>query len=224
MIRNFEAVIFDLDGTLVDSMWMWRTIDIEYLGKYNIELPDDLSEAIEGKSFSETAFYFKERFNLPDSIDEIKRTWNEMSYDIYKNRVLLKPGAKDFIELLDKLKIKMGIATSNSRELATLTLRERGILDNFDTIVTGCEVSAGKPSPEVYLKAANDLNVDPSKCLIFEDIPHGLLAGKRAGMTTCAIEDDYSVLLREEKLKLADYYINDYYEFMEEYCERSGVL
>ena len=217
MLRNYDAVIFDLDGTLVDSMWMWRTIDIEYLSRFNIEIPQDLSENVEGMSFSETALYFKNRFKIPDSLETIKETWNNMAYDIYKKRVPLKKGADKFVNYLFDNKIKLGIATSNSRELATCSLKAKNIYEKFGAIVTGCDVNAGKPNPDVYLKTAELLNVKPEKCLIFEDIPHGILAGKSAGMTTCAIEDDYSVNFREEKMKLADYYINDYNEFMEKY-------
>ncbi len=217
MLKNYDAVIFDLDGTLVDSMWMWRTIDIEYLGRFNIEIPQDLSEDVEGMSFSETAMYFKDRFKIPDSIEDIKKTWNDMAYDIYNKEVPLKKGADRFISYLFDNKIKLGIATSNSRELATCTLKSKNIFDKFGAIVTSCDVNAGKPNPDVYLKAAELLDVKPEKCLIFEDIPHGILAGKNAGMTTCAIEDDYSIGFREEKMKLADYYINDYNEFMEKY-------
>lgn len=214
-MKEIDAVIFDLDGTLVDSMWMWRQIDIEYLGRYGIEIPDDLQEEIEGMSFSETAVYFKERFNIPDSVEQIKSNWNEMSYDIYKNRVPLKPGAKEFLNKLKSEGKKLAIATSNSRELASCVLDSKGILDDFGAIVTGCDVGAGKPKPDVYLKAAELLGVEAKKCLVFEDIPHGLLAGINAGMKTCAIEDDYSLIFKEEKVNLADYYIKDYYDFME---------
>ena len=89
MIKNFlenkKAVLFDLDGTLVDSMWMWEAIDIEFLGAYGYECPDDIQRAIEGMSFSETAVYFKERFDLPLSLDEIKAVWTRMSIDKYRH-------------------------------------------------------------------------------------------------------------------------------------------
>ena len=74
MLLGKDAVIFDLDGSLVDSMWIWRDIDIEYLGKFGIAIPEDLQSNLEGMSFTETAVYFKERFSLPDSLDEIKDT------------------------------------------------------------------------------------------------------------------------------------------------------
>ena len=93
MIKNFldhkKAMLFDLDGTLVNSMWMWEAIDIEFLGAYGYECPEDLQRAIEGMSFSETAVYFKERFKLPLSLDEIKAIWVQMSIDKYRHEVPL---------------------------------------------------------------------------------------------------------------------------------------
>ena len=87
MIENYEAVLFDLDGTLVDSMWLWHAIDVEYLAGFGLEVPDDLGSAIDGMGFSETAAYFKERFNIPDSIEKIKETWNNMAYEFYQQRI-----------------------------------------------------------------------------------------------------------------------------------------
>ena len=78
-----EAVIFDLDGSMIDSMGIWRTIDIEYLGKFGIELPQNLQACIEGMSFNETAAYFKDRFQLPDDPDTIMEDWNRMAWDKY---------------------------------------------------------------------------------------------------------------------------------------------
>ena len=81
MLPDKKAVIFDLDGTLVDSMWMWRDIDIEFLGSRGITFPEDLQEKIEGMSFTETAQYFKETFPLEESVEELKAIWNEMAKD-----------------------------------------------------------------------------------------------------------------------------------------------
>lgn len=210
--ENFEAIIFDLDGTLVDSMWMWHQIDIEYLGRYGIPLPDKLQEAIEGRSFHETAVYFKETFGLPDSLDEIKQAWNQMAWDKYVNEVPLKPGIKDFLADCKKRGIKLGIATSNSKELVGAILDTHGLNGYFSCIKTGCEVIKGKPAPDIYLAAADGLGVAYEKCLVFEDILPGITAGKAAGMKVCAVEDTYSAEVRTQKLALSDYYITDYNE------------
>lgn len=212
MLTEKLAVIFDLDGTLVDSMWMWSDIDREFLGRYGIECPLDLQKAVEGMSFSETAQYFKKRFDLPLTIEEMKGIWTEMSLEKYRREVPLKTGVREFLDLLKKRDIVMGIATSNGREMVEAVLESLGIRSYFQVVMTACEVAAGKPAPDIYLKVAESLSVNPDKCLVFEDVPAGILAGKRAGMTTCAVEDAFSASMREEKQALADYYIHDYFE------------
>ncbi len=212
-----KGVIFDLDGTLVDSMWMWKQIDIEFLGRYGFDVPKDLERIIEGMSFSETAVYFKERFQLPMTLEEIKDTWNQMALDKYSNEVDLKPGAGQFLRYLDEKGIAMGIATSNSRELVNAVTNALHIQDYFTSITTACEVEAGKPAPDIYYKVAKDLNVSPGHCVVFEDVPAGILAGKRAGMKVYAVEDIASVDLKQEKIALADGYIQDYQEVIQEW-------
>lgn len=214
MLEGIKAFIFDLDGTLVDSMWMWKAIDIEYLARYGWECPDDLQRTIEGMSFSETAAYFKERFRIPDSLDEIKAAWTEMSIDKYRYQVPLKPGVKEFLDYAREHGIACGIATSNGREMVDAVLGSTGIADYFQVVTTACEVKEGKPSPDIYLKVAGDLGVEPSDCLVFEDVPAGILAGKRAGMTVYAVEDEFSEHMRDEKLSLADFGIRDYRELL----------
>ena len=214
-IKNeIKAVIFDLDGTLVDSMWMWKAIDIEYLGRFGYECPDDLQKAIEGMSFSETAVYFKERFSIPDSLEQIKADWVQMSIDKYRYEVPLKPGAREFLTELRRNGIRTGIATSNGREMVDAVLESLQITDCFDVVTTACEVAAGKPAPDIYLKVAESMKVNPSDCLVFEDVPAGILAGKRAGMQVFAVEDAFSMEMEEEKRSLADAYITDYYELL----------
>lgn len=215
MLDNIKGVIFDLDGTLVDSMWIWKQIDIEYLGERNIPMPEKLQNAIEGKSFYETAVYFKETFKLADSLDIIMDTWNDMAKSKYENEVMLKDGVGEFLQLLKKKGILMGIATSNSRILTETLLKKRGLVGYFGAIVTGCEIKKGKPEPDIYLTAAGKLGLNPKDCLVFEDLPFGILAGKRAGMKACAVDDEYSRPLWEEKLSLADYNIRSYREILE---------
>lgn len=215
MLEQVKAVIFDLDGTLVDSMWMWKSIDIEYLGRFGIELPADLQSCIEGMSFSETACYFKERFHLEDDIDQIKADWNQMAWDKYANEVPLKAGVAEYLELLRKKGIKMGIATSNSRELVELVTKKHQIHSYFQSIRTSCEVSKGKPAPDIYLQVAKDLGVEPKECLVFEDVLQGIMAGKNANMKVVAVKDAYSEEQTERKRELSDYYINSYVELLE---------
>ena len=202
MIKNIKACIFDLDGTLVDSMWMWPEIDKEYLGRFGIEYDDNLKNEIDGISFHETAVYFKNKFGISDSIEKICKDWEDMAYDKYKNEVKEKRGCQKFLEQLKSKGIKMGIATSNKRSMVDVVLESLGMKNFFEVITTSDEVKKGKPAPDVYLTTAKLLNVEPKHCLVFEDVVAGIIAGKSAGMKVCAVEDDFTREVRQRKKEL----------------------
>ena len=210
--EKYKAVIFDLDGTLLDSMWIWRQIDVDYLGKFDIELPPNLQKEIEGMSFSETAVYIKEKLNIPDSLEQMKSDWNDMAMDFYRNKVLMKKGAATFLKELKARGIKTGIATSNSRELLEAALDGTGMREYFDSTHVACEVAKGKPAPDIYLLVSSELDVPPENCLVFEDITQGIEAGHSAGMKVCGVQDDFADEHGHQVEKLADYYIHDYEE------------
>ena len=214
LLKGKKAIIFDLDGTLVDSMWIWTSIDIEYLAGYGYELPADLQSSIEGMSFTETAHYFKERFQIPESIEEIKDCWNRMTYRKYTEEVPLKKGVLEFLQQCRQQGIRMGIATSNSRELAEAVVEALHIADYFQVIATSCQVAAGKPAPDIYLYVAEGLQTVPEDCLVFEDVPAGIMAGRNAGMQVIAVEDALSSTEVERKKQLAQGYIKDFMEML----------
>lgn len=214
-LKNKEAVLFDLDGTLVDSMWMWKEIDIEFLGRFGYDCPDDLQREIEGMSFSETAAYFKKRFMISMSLDEIKACWVQMSIDKYRKEVPLKRGVLEFLQYCKKNGIRAGIATSNGRDMVDAVIESLKIGQYFQVVATACEVENGKPEPDIYLEVARRLSVAPESCLVFEDIPAGIMAGKRAGMTVLAVDDEFSRDLDREKKELADGFIRDYLELIQ---------
>ena len=114
MFENIKGAIFDLDGTLVDSMWVWSQIDIDYLKSKGYEMPENLNSEICHLSFIQTANYFKERFNLSDSIETISNDWHNMAFKHYSENVKLKNGVKQFLDKLKEKNIKIALATSNS--------------------------------------------------------------------------------------------------------------
>ena len=211
MLKDIDAIIFDIDGTLVDSMWIWTDIDDLFLDKYGLTAPEDFHKGMEGKSYSETAQYFLDIFpELPHTKEELEEEWHQMAFEVYTKEMQLKKGAFEFIKNMHKEGKKLGIATSNSRVLAVGLLDNNQVLDDFDAIWTSDEAKVGKPSPDVYLRVAESLRVEPSRCLVFEDVPNGILAGKNAGMKVCAVEDNFSKPQESLKRELADYYIQDF--------------
>jgi len=206
-----KAVIFDLDGTLIDSMQVWRKVDAEFLGSRGIKVPDDLFEHLpNGNSFIQTAQYFKDRFELPDSVQSIMNEWTQMVTHHYQQDILLKVGAAELVHDLVSQGILLGLATSNSRFLASAVLSRSGIWDCFTASVTGEEVKMGKPYPEIYQKTACLLDIEAQDCIVLEDTLSGVQAGKAAGMKVIAIYDADNLDQIPKIKSVADFYAEDY--------------
>ncbi|MDZ4991930.1 HAD-IA family hydrolase [Clostridium perfringens] len=215
MLNNIKGVIFDLDGTLVDSMGVWAKIDVDYLNNLGHEVPNNLKEEITHLGFKEVAKYFKKRFNIADSEEEIMKTWHDMAYIEYKENIKLKPGAREFLKQLKESNIKIGLATSNSYPLLEVSLKSNDIFDLFDSITITGEVSRGKNFPDVYLLAAERLGLDPKDCAVFEDILPAVRGALSAGMKVFAVEDHtVSDEERTEIKKYAHEYIESFNDLL----------
>lgn len=213
-MNNIKAAIFDLDGTLVDSMWVWSQIDVDFLTSKGHNVPCNLKDEITHLTFNETAQYFKNKFMLDDTIEDIITCWNGMALEHYSTKVELKTGAFEFLNKLKESNIKIGLATSNSTPLLEATLRNNGIFDLFDAITTSDEVKKSKSNPDVYLLAAKKLGVMPKDCVVFEDITQAVIGAKAAGMKVIAVSDEASEYQKDELVKLSDKFIVDYTELL----------
>ncbi|GKU26908.1 HAD family hydrolase [Clostridium folliculivorans] len=214
MFKDIKAAIFDLDGTLIDSMWIWEKIDTDYLTNKGYAKPENLKDEIGHLSFEQTAIYFKNKFNISDTVEDIMKEWHSMAVAHYTNDVKLKPGAKDFLMKLKSLNVKIGLATSNSQELLKAALEANGIYELFDTITTTDEVSRGKNFPDVYLLSAEKLGANPNECVVFEDILPAVQGAKAAGMKVVAVYDDSSKDDKEKVISLANNYIESYLDIV----------
>lgn len=208
-----EAFIFDLDGTLLDSMEVWHKVDVEFLQKRGITVPSDYADAILSKNFTEAAVYTIQRFNLSCSVESLMREWNDMAAFAYGNTVQLKPHAKEFLTALRERGKKLAVATSLSTELLELSLNNHGIYDMFDVICTTEEAGKGKSHPDVFLLTSKKLGVQASDCIVFEDILAAVKSAKSIGMTVCAVYDKSSHADWEQIKAAADYAIFDFGEF-----------
>lgn len=213
---RYKAIIFDLDGTLIDSMSLWRKVDRDFLHKRGIRVPRDLFDNLpQGNSFIQTAQYFKDRFSLPESAESIMVEWTEMVSWHYGNDVPLKPGAKRVVEKLNSLGVGIGLGTSNSYELAQKVLSQNGIWDYFQAVATGDMNLLGKPFPDIYLKVAADFALEPNDCAVVEDTLSGVQAAKAAGMTAIAIYDPDSLEQHPQIKALADAFVQNFNELSE---------
>ncbi len=219
LLEGKEAVLFDVDGTLVDSMGIWREVDLIYLSRYGIEMPENLPDILSGLSISQTADYFREVLGVNEPNEKMLADWNELAYEQYRYHILPKAGALPFVKEIHKRGIRMAVGTSNTRKLAETIMQRVGFSEYIPVMITGEDVVIGKPDPYIYLEAARRIGADPSACIVFEDITEGLLAGKRAGMQTCAIWDLHSEADDAQKREIADFYIQDFQDIFDNKVE-----
>ncbi len=213
-LKNIEGAIFDLDGTLIDSMKIWEKIDYDFLNKRNLKVPQDLKDKIETLTFEEGANFFKKNFKLKESQEEILKEWHNMVFKEYSHNIKLKNNVRDFLIKLKNKGVKLAIATSNTPELTKLVLENNKILDLFDSITTISEVNRNKTFPDIYLLCAEKLKLPAEKCAVFEDILPAIKSAKTAQMKTIGIYDDSSKDDENKIKEIADYYIYDYKELI----------
>ena len=207
-----KAYIFDLDGTLLDSMHVWQQIDVDFLARRHIAVPPDYTDIITPMGSTECATYTIARFNLPEQPEDLLREWHAMAIDAYSHSVPLKPYALDYLRALRKKGAKVAIATSLSPELHQPALERHGLSALFDAIAHSDEVGCGKSKPDVFLLAAERLGVAPEDCVVFDDILPAIAAAKSAGMMAYAVYDESSAADWAAMQRIADGTLRDFRE------------
>ena len=213
-INKFKGVIFDLDGTLFDSMGIWKEVDIAFFKNHGMRMPSDYQDKIKDMHFRTMAIYTKERFHMRSSIESIMDEWCELCYDKYANDVPLKKGVKEFLDLLKENNIKIAFATANTTELSEVCLKNNGIFEYFDTGAYLHETLTDKSDPDVYFLACERLGLSPEECIVFEDLLAGIKGAVKGGFTVCGVYDKHSRRDTENIKRIADYYIKSFEEFL----------
>lgn len=210
MIRG---AIFDADGTLLDSMGIWKDAGIRYLNSLQIRAEADLSEILFPMTLEQGAEYLKGRYQLPQDTDAVVEGVLQMVQDYYDKEAPLKAGVVPFLEALRQKGIPAVIATSSSHNQIETACKRLGISRYFKRILTCSEIGAGKSSPLIYQKAAKILGTVPQQTWVFEDVLHAIRTAKEAGFCTVGIYDQYSAGDTAEITRQADLYLPDFTDF-----------
>ena len=194
MLKNTKGIILDLDGTILDSSWVWEMVDIKFLGDRGFEVPDDYVESISPMGAEKAAIYTIERFGLHnEKPEDLVREWFDMAKAEYRNKVVCKPSVRElFIPALDR----------------------EGILQYFNVIVTVDEVEKGKGFPDIYEEAARRICVPVEQCVVFEDIITAVRGAKSGGFKVVAVEDEKSLCNADKIKQISDFYISSYKQLL----------
>ena len=204
-----KGAIFDLDGTLLDSMFIWDTIGEEYLRALGKEPHEDLKETFMTLTLEEAAVYYRENYGVTLSVGEIVDGVNAMVEQTYRTKVTLKPGIAEYLAWLKENGVRMCVATVTDRYLVEETLERLGVRHYFSEIFTCAEVGFGKDKPVIYQKALEHLGTEKSDTYVFEDLPFALNMAKTDGFPTVGVYDRHEAH-QDELKELADYYIFDF--------------
>ena len=205
------GAIFDLDGTLLDSMFIWDTIGEDYLRTLGKEPHEDLKETFMTLTLEEAAEYYREHYKVTLSVTEIVDSINAMVEGIYRTKVTLKPGVMAYLRLLKERGVKMCVATVTDRYLVEDTLERLGILHYFSEMFTCAEVGYGKDKPIIYQKALEHLGTAKEETFVFEDSLFALETAKTDGFPTVGVYDMHESR-QEEMKRLADCYVRSFEE------------
>jgi len=213
-LKQFKYKIFDLDGTLLDSMGAWRDLGKDYLLQKGINPPDNLNEIIAAMSMLESAAYFQEAFKIELSAEEIIKEVKMLIEYKYRHEFELKAYVKKYLEKLENENTVMCIATATPLKLAKAALERNDIIKYFSFIISCDEVGVGKNNPDIFILAANKLNAKPSEIAVYEDADFALITAKEEGFYTIGVYDDYFKNERKDIELISDIYIESFKELL----------
>ena len=212
---DIEAVIFDMDGTLIDSTSLWHEIDKKFFTRRNMELPKDYAQKIVHLGLKQAALFTKKEYGIEETPEEIIQEWRQMAIDFYVNEVQLKDGALELLKLFKDKGLKLAIATANDAELYMPCVNRLKIASYFDFIDDVNVSQKGKEDGKIYLDLVDKMESKPENTLVLEDMPTCLKTVHGIGFPTIAVFDKASEKYEEEKRSNSDLFINNFNELIE---------
>lgn len=204
-----KGAIFDLDGTILDSMMIWNSVAENYLQSKGYKSNSELNNQVKNMSLSKAAHFVKKKYSMDITVDEIMNEINKMVEHYYRDVIQLKAGVFEFVKSLDDKGVEMCIATATDRYQVEMALKRCGIFDCFSRIFTCTEVGRGKVDPYIYRKALEHLKTPKEKTVVFEDALYAVKTAKTDGFIVAGVYDKFEKNKQEIK-SLADVVIEDY--------------
>ena len=217
MIR---CCVFDADGTLLDSMPMWRDITYEYAEQKGVHAPAGLHNTLNRLSLEQCAQHYQ-GLGVQGTVEEIVKELGQCALEGYRTRVPEKPHAREFLQLLQENRIPVAMATASNREGVLLALERLGMLPLVDYFTTCTEVGKSKEHPDIFTTCAAQFGAAPQETVVFEDSAYAIRTAKAAGFPVVAVEDGISgdgegrLETREGIARLSDFYLRDYEELIQ---------
>lgn len=208
--RKIDGAIFDMDGTLLDSMHIWDDIGSKFLKSIGIEPEENLREVLRVMSVMQGAEYFIIHYGVKMTVPEIVSKMRSIVAHQYEEIVKEKPGIKELLECLKNAGVKMCVATATDKSLSKIALKRNGLMDYFADIITCDDVGKGKDEPYIYLEARDIIGTDTEHTAVFEDAYYAAKTAKDAGFILVGVEDKSAEGQRSEIIKISDVYTKDF--------------
>lgn len=208
------GAIFDVDGTLIDSMSMWFDLVIDFYREHDRELSAEEAAEYGDVTLEESIPVIIEQLNLDTTVEELLNVFKKRAVRQYEEALPLKDGAAEYMKKLHDEGVKIAIATSGYEELCKTAFTRLGVWQYIDACAFSSEVGVNKSNPDVYLLAAKRLGAKPEECTVYEDIVKGITGAKKGGFKTCAIYDDSNAEDTAELKSLADKYITGWRDLL----------
>ena len=203
--------IFDMDGTLVDSMVYWKHLAAEFLDSKGVQtISSEILERIKAMTMTESAALFIQEYNLPGTAESVAAEMNAMMDKHYRTDIPLKPGAAEYLEALYRRGVTMCVASATAEDLMDACLTRLGVAQYFSFLLSCETVGAGKNRPDVYRESAKRLGAEPVEIAVYEDALYAAETAKTAGFYTVAVRDDSNQQHWETLTALTDEMILDW--------------
>ncbi len=217
-MKEMKGVIFDVDGTLLDSMSRWSTLTSDYLKECGIMPDEDLDETIFKMTVDSAVHYVKERYHLAESEADIQMACMSRIVSFYRNEVQLKHGVRELLGFLKNNGIPMMTASSGARQLQEVAFERLRVRDCFTELLFCTELHTDKSTPEIYQIAADKMGLLPEEVVVFEDALHGVESAKSVGFSVCGVEDEADAHEKEKIKAMADWYVSDLKDAIKMIC------